>query len=396
VREVTRRLFVGSEIGQGYPGDEDNGEMSSWWIFAALGFYPLQVGSDQYAIGSPLFDKATVHLPDGDLVINTRGNSVENVYVQSLRVDGRSRTSTSLSQADLSGGVRLDFVMGPEPSAWGSGADDAPPSLTEGDEPPNPARDTTGTGMVTVDDGTASGALVDNTSASRATFAGRTPVVTWDGSGTGATVGTYTLTSGVAGTAAPSAWRLEGSDDGESWTVLDERAGEEFRWALQTRTFQVADPRAFGRLRLVVTDAAGEGDLSLAELELLAEQGEGEPEVPLAEATPDAETRALARAAAEAEDAADGITVWAVPVCDAGDGALRVQVDGSGAGDATTSVTVSSDFGTRTLRGPGDVTFATGSAELGAGAVTAVVTTTVAGERATETLTIPYEAGTCA
>ncbi|GAA4709811.1 putative alpha-1,2-mannosidase [Promicromonospora umidemergens] len=415
VREVTRRLFVGSEIGQGYPGDEDNGEMSSWWIFAALGFYPMQVGSDQYAIGSPLFDQATVHLPDGDLVINARNNSVENVYVQSLRVDGKKRTSTSLSQADLSGGARLDFVMGAEPSSWGTGEDDAPPSLTEGDEPPSPARDTTGTGTVTVDDGTEPAALTDNTSASRTTFGDRTPTITWDGSGSGsspgsgsgsdsdsgATVGTYTLTSGAAGTAAPSAWRLEGSDDGESWTVLDERAGQEFRWALQTRPFQVDDPRPFERLRIVVEEAAGEGDLSLAELELLADQGAGADELPLGPADgaagqgADAETRAATRAAAEAQDAASGITVWAVPVCTDGDAALRVQADGPTAKGASTSVTVTSDFGTETLRGSGDVTFEAGSADVGTGAVTAVVEVTIDGERATETLTVPYEAGAC-
>ena len=62
VREALRRLYVGSEIGQGYGGDEDNGETSAWYLFSALGFYPLQVGSENYAIGSPLFKQATVHL----------------------------------------------------------------------------------------------------------------------------------------------------------------------------------------------------------------------------------------------------------------------------------------------------------------------------------------------
>ena len=65
VREVLSRLYLGSEIGQGYPGDEDNGEMSAWYVFSALGFYPLLMGSAEYAIGSPLFTKATVHLENG-------------------------------------------------------------------------------------------------------------------------------------------------------------------------------------------------------------------------------------------------------------------------------------------------------------------------------------------
>ena len=52
-----RRLYIGSEIGQGYPGDEDNGEMSAWYLFSRSGFYPLQMGSPTYAIGSPLFTR---------------------------------------------------------------------------------------------------------------------------------------------------------------------------------------------------------------------------------------------------------------------------------------------------------------------------------------------------
>jgi putative alpha-1,2-mannosidase len=63
VREVLRRMYIGSEIGQGYAGDEDNGETSAWYLSSALGFYPLQVGSPYYAIGSSLFKKATIDRP---------------------------------------------------------------------------------------------------------------------------------------------------------------------------------------------------------------------------------------------------------------------------------------------------------------------------------------------
>ena len=279
LREALRRLFVGSEIGQGYPGDEDNGEMSAWWLFAALGLYPLQVGSPRYAVGSPLFDEVTVHRPDGDLVVRTVGNSLENVYVQSLSVDGEPRTAAWLAHDDLVGGAVVELVMGPEPSAWGTGPDDAPPSLTSGDAPPAPLRDVTGDGTVRVDDGgaTTDGAeLVDDTSATALAFATRTPVVTWTAAGEAPVVLRYTLTSGPDG-AAPAAWRLEGSDGaagsdgGVVWTTLDERSGEAFRWARQTRPFTVARPGRYAALRLVVTDAAGDGPVTLAQLELLAE-----------------------------------------------------------------------------------------------------------------------------
>ncbi|MCZ2263409.1 GH92 family glycosyl hydrolase [Isoptericola sp. QY 916] len=276
LREALRRLFVGSEIGQGYPGDEDNGEMSAWWLLAALGLYPLQVGSPRYAVGSPLFDQITLHRPDGDLVVRTVGNSLENVNVQSLTVDGEPREAAWLAHADLVGGATIELVMGPQPSAWGTGPDTAPPSLTRGDAPPAPLRDVTARGTVAVDDGgtSADGApLVDDTSATALTFVSRTPVVTWTGDGEQPVVARYTLTSGDG--AAPSAWRLEGTVDGATWTVLDERSGEAFRWARQTRPFGVARPGRFARLRLVVTETAGDGPLTLAQLELLAAAAAG-------------------------------------------------------------------------------------------------------------------------
>jgi len=274
LREALRRLFVGSEIGQGYPGDEDNGEMSAWWLFAALGVYPLQVGSPRYAIGSPLFDEVTVHRPEGDLVIRTVKNSLENVYVQSLTVDGEPRDAAWLAHEDLVGGAVIELVMGPEPSTWGTGPDAAPPSLTAGDAPPAPLADVTGAGTVLVEeagvpaDGAAGAVLVDDTSATELTFATRAPVVTWTADGGRPVVARYTLTSGDG--AVPAAWRLEGSNDGVAWDLLDERSGEAFRWSRQTRPFGVARPDAYARLRLVVTDTAGEGPLRLAQLELLA------------------------------------------------------------------------------------------------------------------------------
>ena len=86
------RLYSGSEIGQGYAGDEDNGETSAWWLFSAMGFYPLQMGDGHYAVGSPLFTKMTLHLDNGKtLTVNAPNNSAKNVYVTGLSVNGGSR-----------------------------------------------------------------------------------------------------------------------------------------------------------------------------------------------------------------------------------------------------------------------------------------------------------------
>ncbi|MGW4750384.1 glycoside hydrolase domain-containing protein, partial [Streptomyces sp. NPDC004290] len=118
-REVLSRLYTGSEIGQGYHGDEDNGEQSAWYVFSALGFYPLVMGGGEYAVGSPLFTKATVHLENGkDLVIKAPRNSTRNIYVQGLKVNGKAWTSTSLPHTLLAKGGVLEFDMGPRPSSW--------------------------------------------------------------------------------------------------------------------------------------------------------------------------------------------------------------------------------------------------------------------------------------
>ncbi|WP_041832738.1 GH92 family glycosyl hydrolase [Actinoplanes sp. N902-109] len=265
VREAMSRLYLGSEIGQGYPGDEDNGEMSAWGVFSALGFYPLQMGSPQYAIGSPLFKKATVDLGNGrKIVVNARNNSSKNVYVQSLKVNGKAYTSTSLPHDVLAKGATLDFVMGPQPSTWGTGTNDAPPSITTGDAVATPLRDLTGAGKGTASDP----ALVDDTSDTRAVFTTATPSWTYTFAGGGQQADYYTLTSGaVAGD--PKSWKLSGSYDGTTWTTIDERSNQTFDWRLQTRPFKIAKPGHYARYRLDVTANTGEATTTLAEIELL-------------------------------------------------------------------------------------------------------------------------------
>ncbi|MFF3322690.1 GH92 family glycosyl hydrolase [Streptomyces sp. NPDC002889] len=250
VREVLSRLYTGSEIGQGYHGDEDNGEQSAWYLFSALGFYPLVMGSGEYAIGSPLFTKATVHLDNGrDLVVKAPRNSTRNIYVQGLKVNGKAWKSTALPHSLIARGGTLDFAMGPKPSAWGTGKHAAPVSITQDDKAPAPRHDAT----------TAGGPLFDNSSGTSAAFGSvELPVA----SATRAVQ--YTLTSS-AGDKAPAGWVLQGSVDGQSWTDLDKRSGESFAWDRQTRVFTVDKPGTYQHYRLVST-----GESTLAEVELLS------------------------------------------------------------------------------------------------------------------------------
>nr|WP_203663060.1 GH92 family glycosyl hydrolase [Actinocatenispora rupis] len=270
VREVLRRLYTGSDIGQGYPGDEDNGEMSAWWLFSALGLYPLQVGSPRYAIGSPLFRKATVHLDSGhDLVITAPGNTTDTVYVQGLRRNGRPHDRAYLEHAEIVGGARLDFTMGTTPSRWASDPAAAPPSLTTGSAVARPLVDRTapGHGTPTASDGSDVAHLFDNTSATQVTFTTATPSITYTFDQP-VTATYYTLTSGsVPGDA--TAWTLSGSTDGTTWTTLDTRTAETFPWRTQTRPFAVAHAGAYTRYRLAVTASSGDA-LTLAQIELLA------------------------------------------------------------------------------------------------------------------------------
>ncbi|MEV0178541.1 GH92 family glycosyl hydrolase [Streptomyces sp. NPDC050625] len=251
VREALSRLYTGSKIGQGYHGDEDNGEQSAWYLFSSLGFYPLVMGSGEYAIGSPLFTKATVHLENGrDLVIRAPGNSAKNVYVQGVTFNGRPWTSTSLPHSLLAKGGVLDFRMGAKPSAWGTGKNAAPVSITRSDKVPTPRADVL----------KGDGALFDNTSATDATVTSVDLPV-----GGAAKAVQYTLTSSADRGKAPAGWTLQGSADGTTWQTLDRRTGESFAWDRQTRAFTVTTPGSYTKYRLIL-----DGEATLAEVELLA------------------------------------------------------------------------------------------------------------------------------
>jgi len=274
VRETLARMYVGSEIGQGYPGDEDNGESSAWWLLSALGLYPLQMGSEYLAIGSPLFTRATVHLENGrSLVVSAPNNSAENVYVAGVKVNGQPWNRTVIPHRLLAAGAQIEFTMSPRPAAWGSDVGALPPSLSTGDKRPSTLADLTGPGRGSAAasaGGTDVDALFDNSSLTEAVFRAGAPVsISWAFDRTPASpVRFYTLTSGGTG-GYPTGWVLEGSNDGARWKVLDRRDGEVFEWARYTRPFRLDAPASYRHYRLVVTTAGGAREFSLAEVELL-------------------------------------------------------------------------------------------------------------------------------
>ena len=112
VTQVMDRLY--SAAPDGYCGDEDNGQTSAWYVFSALGFYPVCPGSNQYVIGSPYFDHVTLHLENGKQVTITREG--EGCYIQSMTIDGKPYTHNYLEHSRLMQGCDIRFVMGDKPN----------------------------------------------------------------------------------------------------------------------------------------------------------------------------------------------------------------------------------------------------------------------------------------
>jgi predicted alpha-1,2-mannosidase len=131
VRNVMTKLYNSTE--NGYPGDEDQGQTSSWYVLSALGFYSVCPGTDQYVIGSPVFNKITITLENGKkFIIEAKNNSKENVYIQSATLNGKNYSHNWLRHSDITNGGVLQLVMGNTPSIQrGLSEEDKPFSLTK-------------------------------------------------------------------------------------------------------------------------------------------------------------------------------------------------------------------------------------------------------------------------
>jgi len=132
-REVMARLY--SPDPDGLCGDEDNGQTSAWYVFSAMGMYPVCPGASEYVQGSPLFDKITLHLENGkDFVVTAKNNSEENIYIQSAKLNRKRYDKTYLSHEDIIKGGRIEYVMGDRPNKKrGTALEHAPYSMTTTD-----------------------------------------------------------------------------------------------------------------------------------------------------------------------------------------------------------------------------------------------------------------------
>jgi len=128
VAQVQNELYNNSF--SGYAGNEDCGQMSSWYIFSAMGFYPVNPANGVYVIGSPTLSSAKINLENGKVFsVTVKNASKENIYIQSAKLNGKVYTRTYITQNDITNGGTLEFVMGKQPDKkWGIGVNDAPPA----------------------------------------------------------------------------------------------------------------------------------------------------------------------------------------------------------------------------------------------------------------------------
>ena len=131
IRQVMDRLYNSSE--NGYPGDEDQGGMSSWYVLSALGIYSVCPGTDEYVLGSPKFRKTTITMEDGKkFVIEAKGNSKDNVYIQNATLNGKRHTRNYIHYSDIVNGGVLELQMGNQPEKTrGTAKEDRPFSLSK-------------------------------------------------------------------------------------------------------------------------------------------------------------------------------------------------------------------------------------------------------------------------
>jgi predicted alpha-1,2-mannosidase len=281
VRSIMNRFYTGGAIGQGYLGSDTGSMLSGYYLFGAAGFYPLQKGTDNYAISAPYFKKITIHLENGrTLIISASKASNKNKYVQGVTFNGQDVKTTTLSANQLSGGGTLVFDMGSEPSSWGTSADDLPHSLTAQSTDgsgffPKPLTDfTQHAANIAVSKADAPKSLTDNNSETATRFDEARPAITFQFDSESRRTIMYTLTSsGGRDSSDPQNWALWGSNDGKNWDMVDRRTNQKFKWRSMTRAFSIKNPKPYSYYKLTVTKKSNHYPLAISELQLLGYSG---------------------------------------------------------------------------------------------------------------------------
>ena len=131
IRQTMQRMYNANP--DGYCGDEDNGQTSAWYVFSAMGFYPVCPGAGEYVLGAPYFDEMTLHLENGrNVSIKANGNTDDNCYVNSLTLNGKPYSKNYIKRTDLMQGAQFVYTMSAKPNySRGTAESDAPYSFSK-------------------------------------------------------------------------------------------------------------------------------------------------------------------------------------------------------------------------------------------------------------------------
>ncbi len=131
IRQTMQRMYNANP--DGYCGDEDNGQTSAWYVFSAMGFYPVCPGAGEYVLGAPYFDEMTLHLENGrNVSIKANGNTDDNCYVNSLTLNGKPYSKNYIKRSDLMQGAQFVYDMSAKPNySRGTAESDAPYSFSK-------------------------------------------------------------------------------------------------------------------------------------------------------------------------------------------------------------------------------------------------------------------------
>lgn len=134
-RKILKLMYGSDRYGLAFPGMDDQGSTSSWYVLSAMGFYTVNPASPDYILGSPIFSHVILHMGNGkDFEVVARNNSEKNIYIQSATLNGKPWNKPWFSHSDIADGGRLELQMGPLPNKqWGASKDAAPPSMSAPD-----------------------------------------------------------------------------------------------------------------------------------------------------------------------------------------------------------------------------------------------------------------------
>jgi putative alpha-1,2-mannosidase len=250
----------------GLPGNDDLGATSAWYVWAAMGMYPVTPGADVLALHGALFPSIVIQRPGG--AIRIEGGSAGSPFVQSATVNGTPTPRSSIRYGDIGGGATVRFTMGASPGIWGTGSNDRPPSFTDGAVPPpsapdlgvNLARGKSVTGSAPCGPAETAAKVVDGSLRDNSKWcSGAGPRYLQVDLGSAQTVSSFVLKHAGLGAEQTGyntgAFTIQTSTDGATWSPAVSVGSSR-----SSRTYHPVTPRTARHVRFEATTPSNDGD----------------------------------------------------------------------------------------------------------------------------------------